>query len=62
MKWIIEYENTVDVGEGFREWWIVTDGHRKFNCYTEDDATWLATHLNLMIKEDAAILDAVRNT
>jgi hypothetical protein len=47
MKWRIEYENDVGAdGDGFWEWWEVTDGDRIFKTGTESDAKWLCGLLN----------------
>lgn len=45
--WTIEYNN--DTGprdEGFREWWIVTNGTLRFRCDQEIAARWLQSRLN----------------
>lgn len=49
MKWTIEYDNDTGPDDDyFEQWWTVTDGTRRFRCYEEEDATWLAATLNGM--------------
>jgi hypothetical protein len=53
-KWTIEYENDTypdgDGGSYFSEWWIVTDGVRKFRAEYQDDAELLAAALNSYVE------------
>ena len=47
-KWLVEYQNEEfgPEGDGFRDWWDVSDGQTTYRADTEGQAVYLAAILN----------------